>query len=68
MKNPPKIGDLLRYDDHSYCIVTEHHKDTPYWNLEWILAVDPSWYREEQSRFRYYMEHFSFDSWANLSD
>jgi hypothetical protein len=70
MTKKPKVGDLLRYDDHSYCIVTKQVQDYDglwFWNVEWILCVDPRWYEDEESRLKYYMEHFSYDSWANLS-
>jgi hypothetical protein len=69
MTKPPKVGDLLRFDNHSYCIVTkQHRKDITYWDVEWILAIEPKWYLEESTRYKYHMEHFSFDSWVNLSD
>lgn len=70
MKTKPKVGDLLKYDDHSYCIVIEQDETAsgvPFWNIRWLMAVDPLWYRDEQSQFYYYMDHFSLDSWVNLT-
>ena len=70
MTKKPKVGDLLRFDEHSYCIVTrqvQNYDGHWNWDIHWIMAIDPQWYRDEYSTDRYSMEHFSFDNWVNLS-
>ena len=68
MKNKPKVGDLLRFDDHSYCIVTrqvQNYDGNWCWDIHWIMATNPSWYHN--STDRYSLNHFSYDGWVNLS-
>ena len=68
MTNKPKVGDLLRFDDHSYCIVTrqvQNYDGNWCWDIHWIMATNPSWYHN--STDRYSLNHFSYDGWVNLS-